>query len=77
MSGIWRRATDLNNLNYTAEVPYNGTIPTGGDSLHQNLNVFYEVPTSRQPGDKDPETDLIHSLAISRGSSPPPPSFFS
>ena len=46
MSGIRRRATDLSNLNYIAKVPYNGTVPTGGDSLHQNLNVFYEVPDS-------------------------------
>ena len=34
---------DLANLNYTVHVPYNGTIPTGGDSLTQDLNVFYEV----------------------------------
>lgn len=24
-------------------VPYNGTIPTGGDSLTEDLNVFYNV----------------------------------
>jgi hypothetical protein len=24
-------------------IPYNGTIPTGGDSLHDDLNVYYEV----------------------------------
>ena len=35
--------TDLTNLNYTVHVPYNGTVATGGDSLVQNLNVFYEV----------------------------------
>ena len=34
---------DLNSLNYTVLVPYNGSIATGGDSLADNLNVFYEV----------------------------------
>ena len=34
---------DLNSLNYSVLVPYNGTIATGGDSLVDNLNVFYEV----------------------------------
>ena len=34
---------DLNRLNYTALVPYNETIPTGGDSLIEDLNVHYEV----------------------------------
>ena len=28
--------------NYIELLPYNGTIPTGGDSIHQNLNVYYE-----------------------------------
>ncbi|KAI0392394.1 ammonium transporter [Xylariaceae sp. FL0594] len=32
---------DLND-NYVAKVPYNGTTPTGGDPLTENLNVFYE-----------------------------------
>ena len=27
-------------------LPYNGTVPTGGDSLNQNLNVYYEVSTA-------------------------------
>jgi hypothetical protein len=34
---------DLGMLNYTEQVPYNGTIATGGDSLTQDLNVFYNV----------------------------------
>ncbi len=34
---------DLTALNYTILVPYNETIATGGDSLQQNLNVFYTV----------------------------------
>ncbi|KAI9805793.1 MAG: ammonium transporter Amt1 [Sarcosagium campestre] len=38
-------ATDPNTLPYAPLVPYNGTVPTGGDSLTQDLNVFYN------PGD--------------------------
>lgn len=34
---------DLNALNYTIKVPYNGSIMTGGDSLHADLNIFYDV----------------------------------
>ena len=34
---------DLAGLNYTILVPYNGSIPTGGDSLNDNLNIFYTV----------------------------------
>jgi ammonium transporter, Amt family len=34
---------DLGSLNYTVLMPYNGTVPTGGDSLVQDLNVFYQV----------------------------------
>ena len=34
---------DLGALNYTEQVPYNGTIPTGGNSLTQDLNVYYDV----------------------------------
>ena len=34
---------DLGMLNYTEEVPYNGTIATGGNSLIPDLNVFYNV----------------------------------
>lgn len=34
---------DLSELNHTTPIPYNGTIATGGNSLTQNLNVFYEV----------------------------------
>jgi len=37
---------DLGNLNYTVQDPYNGTIASGGDSLLQNLNVFYQVRNS-------------------------------
>lgn len=41
---------DLDALNYTIKVPYNGTTMTGGDSLHADLNIFYDVslpPISR------------------------------
>lgn len=41
---------DLANLNYTVLQPYNGTVPTGGDSLAQNLNVYYEVYHSSSTG---------------------------
>ena len=36
---------DAGALNYTVLVPidYNGSVPTGGDSLLTNLNVHYEV----------------------------------
>lgn len=34
---------DLGDLNYTSLVPYNETLPTGGNSLTQDLNVHYEV----------------------------------
>ena len=39
---------DAGALNYTVLVPidYNGSIPTGGDSLLTNLNVHYEVRKS-------------------------------
>ncbi len=40
---------DLNALNYTILVPYNGTVPTGGDSLHEDLNIFYNVGFSPSP----------------------------
>ncbi|KAK4560500.1 ammonium transporter Amt1 [Recurvomyces mirabilis] len=33
---------DLTNLPYVPYIAYNGTTPTGGDSLSQNLNTFYE-----------------------------------
>lgn len=38
---------DLSSLNYTVLVPYNGSIPTGGDSVNHNVNVFYEVSIGR------------------------------
>ncbi|WEW55830.1 hypothetical protein PRK78_001263 [Emydomyces testavorans] len=34
---------NLNALNYTVLVPYNGTTPTGGDSMETDLNVFYNA----------------------------------
>ncbi|KAI0505258.1 ammonium transporter [Xylaria bambusicola] len=33
---------DLDGLNYIPKFPYNGSIPTGGDSLNEDLNIFYE-----------------------------------
>ena len=58
-------------------LPYNGTIPTGGDSLTQNLNVYYEVSILL------PSTIITHadmpssSPATSPGCSQPPLSFCS
>ena len=34
---------DLDALNYTIKVPYNGSVMTGGDSLNADLNIFYDV----------------------------------
>lgn len=34
---------DLDALDYVVKVPYNGTGATGGDSLTQDLNIWYEV----------------------------------
>lgn len=47
----------LGNLNYTVHDPYNGTTPTGGDSLRQNLNVFYEVHPFRSTHAREHCTD--------------------
>ncbi|KAI9674704.1 MAG: ammonium transporter Amt1 [Caeruleum heppii] len=35
-------ASGHESLSYVPLVPYNGTAPTGGDSVQQNLNVFYQ-----------------------------------
>lgn len=32
----------LNHLPYQPWYEYNGTIATGGDSLHDNLNIYYQ-----------------------------------
>ena len=46
MSGV-----DPSSLNYTPLVPYNGSIATGGDSMGNDLNVFYQVSLVRRcPG---------------------------
>lgn len=29
--------------NYIVKVPYNGSGPTGGNALRENLNIWYEV----------------------------------
>ena len=34
---------DLSSLDYVPLIPYNETIMTGGNSLTQDLNVYYEV----------------------------------
>jgi len=42
MSGAMVDGVNL-RLNYTQLVPYNESIPTGGNSLTENLNVHYDV----------------------------------
>ena len=37
---------DLDALDYVVKVPYNGTGATGGDSLTEDLNIWYEVSLS-------------------------------
>ncbi|KAK1710074.1 ammonium transporter [Colletotrichum lupini] len=34
---------DLENLDYVHLIPYNGSGPTGGDSLTEDLNIWYET----------------------------------
>jgi Amt family ammonium transporter len=34
---------DLDHLDYVVKAPYNGSGATGGDSLTQDLNIWYEV----------------------------------
>ena len=34
---------DQSHLNYTVLLPYTNVGPTGGDSVVQDLNVYYEV----------------------------------
>lgn len=46
MSGTGPGESDTN---YVPLVPYNGTTATGGDSLKDNLNVFYEVRNPTMP----------------------------
>ena len=58
MSGSVVEGVDLDTLNYTTFVPYNETIPTGGNSLIQDLNVHYEVPLTPPPHPSHPPTHL-------------------
>ena len=58
---------DLADLNYTVHVPYNGTIATGGDSLTQDLNVFYEVCHAIHLATRSAASLRSYSLAISAG----------
>lgn len=40
---------DLDALNYTIHVPYNGTNAAGGNSLTEDLNIFYDVSFAQHP----------------------------
>ena len=62
---------DLGMLNYTEQIPYNGTIRTGGNSLIQDLNVFYDVhghPLEHKLHEQLADS-TINSLVISPGCS--------
>lgn len=39
---------DLDDYYVVKITPYNGTGPTGGDSLTENLNIWYEVRGNRR-----------------------------
>lgn len=38
---------DLDSLDYIVKVPFNGSGPTGGDPLTEDLNIWYEVGWAR------------------------------
>lgn len=40
---------DLDGLDYVVKVPYNGTGATGGDSITDDLNIWYEVRSHKPP----------------------------
>ena len=42
MSDGFSSNVDPSALNYTVLMPYNETIPTGGDSLNHDLNIYYQ-----------------------------------
>lgn len=44
---------------YISMPEYNGTIPTGGDSLTQNLNVFYDVSPPSLRGETSYEKTVL------------------
>jgi Amt family ammonium transporter len=50
---------DLDALNYTVKVPYNGSIMTGGDSLTSDLNIFYDV--SLPPQDSPARSNTLQA----------------
>jgi hypothetical protein len=55
---------ELDALNYTIKVPYNGTGPTGGNSLTENLNIWYEV-CYRLDGNRNAAAVAIRLTALS------------
>lgn len=40
---------DLDGLDYVVKVPYNGTGAAGGDSITDDLNIWYEVRSRNFP----------------------------
>lgn len=53
---------DLATLNFTVLKPYDGTVPTGGDSFNENLNVFYTVCAG--PGEANPYQRCVLADAL-------------
>ena len=67
-NGIDPAPSGLDALNYTVLIPYNGTIPTGGDSLQENLNIYYEVITFQRHLQSIVTDKNVYSLGIWHGS---------
>lgn len=38
---------DLDSLDYIVKAPFNGSGDAGGDPLTENLNIWYEVGSTR------------------------------
>lgn len=61
----------------TYPVPYNGTGTNGGDSLTEDLNIYYSVSFFCSGISGLDHSNNLTSLAISHGLLPQPPLFFS
>jgi len=56
---------DLAALNYTAEVPYpKNAPPTGGNSLTQDLNLYYNVRPLQHPSSSSSQVSQISNLVL-------------
>ncbi len=57
---------DLDGLDYVVKVPYNGTGAAGGDSITDDLNIWYEVRTQNPT-----RASVAHFAVWDRGSNTP------